>query len=138
MLWRRHHAQAQVAGKAESRQEADETNRIGRGAPTSVPGHFAGARMTQFMQVFTALVLAAFAAYAGAWYIGSIESNFALLVSLATATPGAFWLAEQCYFLPCRRRAAQALPDVTQTLQGVTQALPGSTQALPGAQHSAG
>jgi len=94
--------------------------------------------MTQFMQVFTALVLAAFAAYAGAWYIGSIESNFALLLSLATAITGAFWLAEQCYFLPWRRRAAQALPDVTQALQGVTQALPGSTQALPGAQHGAG
>ena len=34
------------------------------------------------MQTITSLVLAAFAAYVGAWYMGALEGNFALLLPL--------------------------------------------------------
>ena len=64
-----------------------------------------------FMQFFTSLVLAAFAGYVGAWYFGAIEGNFALLLFLATVITGAYWVAERVYFLPRRRRAAQAIED---------------------------
>ena len=63
------------------------------------------------MQTITAAVLAAFVGYIGAWYTGAIEGNFALLLFLATVVTGAYWLAERFYFLPQRRRAAQALLD---------------------------
>ena len=61
------------------------------------------------MQVITSLVLAAFVAYAGAWYQGSIEGNFALLLFMATVVTGIYWLAERFYFLPKRQRAAVEL-----------------------------
>jgi signal peptidase I len=63
------------------------------------------------MQYITAAVLAAFAGYVGAWYLGAIEGNFALLLFLATVVTGVYWLAERFVFLPRRRRAAQALED---------------------------
>jgi len=65
----------------------------------------------QAVQIFTSLVLAAFAGYIGAWYFGAIEGNFALLLFLATVVTGAYWLAERFYFLPQRKRAAQAIED---------------------------
>ena len=65
----------------------------------------------QFMQILTSLVLAAFVGYVGAWYLGAIEGNFALLLFLATVVTGAYWVAERFYFLPRRRRAAQAIED---------------------------
>ena len=65
----------------------------------------------QAMQTITAVVLAAFVGYIGAWYTGAIEGNFALLLFLATVVTGAYWLAERFYFLPQRRRAAQTLLD---------------------------
>ena len=46
----------------------------------------------QIMQLLTAMVLAAFAGYVGAWYMGAIEGNFALLLFLATVVTGAYWL----------------------------------------------
>jgi signal peptidase I len=61
------------------------------------------------MQFITAAVLAAFAGYAGAWYMGVVEGNFALLLFLATCVTGVYWLAERLYFLPQRRRAVAAL-----------------------------
>ncbi|MFC5498786.1 signal peptidase I [Caenimonas terrae] len=61
------------------------------------------------MPVLTAAVLAAFAGYAGAWYLGMVEGNFALLLFLATIVTGLYWLAERLYFLPRRRQAAAAL-----------------------------
>lgn len=61
------------------------------------------------MQVLTALILAAFGAYGAAWYFGSLEGNFALLLFLATLVTGMYWLAERFYFLPRRRAAAAAL-----------------------------
>jgi signal peptidase I len=61
------------------------------------------------MQVLTAAVLAAFVGYAGAWYLGVVEGNFALLLFLATIVTGIYWVAERLYFLPRRRAAAAAL-----------------------------
>jgi signal peptidase I len=61
------------------------------------------------MPFLTAVVLAAFAGYAGAWYFGVLEGNFALLLFLATLVTGLYWLAERLYFLPRRRKAAERL-----------------------------
>ena len=61
------------------------------------------------MQALTAAVLAAFAGYAGAWYMGYVEGNFALLLFLATVVTGLYWVAERLYFLPRRRKAADQL-----------------------------
>ena len=61
------------------------------------------------MQAITSLVLAAFAVYAGSWYTGLIEGNFALLLFLATVVTGTYWLAERFYFLPQRQNAAALL-----------------------------
>ncbi len=61
------------------------------------------------MQILTAMVLAAFAGYIGAWYFGAIEGNFALLLFLASVVTGLYWLAERFYFLPQRQAAAARL-----------------------------
>ncbi len=61
------------------------------------------------MSTLTAFVLAAFAGYGGAWYLGMLEGNFALLLLLATVVTGLYWVAEKLVFLPARRAAAEAL-----------------------------
>ena len=61
------------------------------------------------MPILTSFVLAGFAAYIGAWLLGRIEGNFALLLFIATVVTGLYWLAERFYFLPRRHKAAQAL-----------------------------
>jgi signal peptidase I len=61
------------------------------------------------MQVLTAMILAAFVAYGGSWYMGMLEGNFALLLFMATFVTGLYWLAERFYFLPRRHRALVAL-----------------------------
>jgi signal peptidase I len=61
------------------------------------------------MPFLTAAVLAAFVGYAGAWYFELVEGNFALLLFLATLVTGLYWLAERFWYLPRRRRAAEAL-----------------------------
>lgn len=61
------------------------------------------------MATLTAFVLAAFVSYAGAWYMGIYEGNFALLLFTATVVTGLYWLAERFYFLPQRLAQAQAL-----------------------------
>lgn len=61
------------------------------------------------MQTLTSLILAAFVGYAGAWYFGVVEGNFALLLFLATVVTGIYWLAERFYFLPQRLKAAATL-----------------------------
>ena len=61
------------------------------------------------MQALTSAVLAAFVLYAGSWYFGFVEGNFALLLFLATVVTGAYWLAERFYFLPQRQQAAAVL-----------------------------
>ena len=79
------------------------------------------------MQTLTAVVLAAFVGYAGAWYFGAVEGNFALLLFLATVVTGLYWVAERLYFLPQRRKAAATLEEraterrASLAAQGVTQ-----------------
>lgn len=79
------------------------------------------------MQILTSIVLAAFAAYIGAWYFGNIEGNFALLLFMATVVTGVYWLAERFHFLPQRQQAAMALQAQAEqrrqelASQGITQ-----------------
>ena len=61
------------------------------------------------MQVLTSFILATFVGYAGAWYLGVVEGNFALLLFLATVVTGIYWLAERFYFLPQRQKTAALL-----------------------------
>jgi signal peptidase I len=61
------------------------------------------------MATLTAFVLAAFVSYAGCWYLGLIDGNFALLMFMATVVTGIYWLAEYFYFLPQREAAAANL-----------------------------
>ncbi len=61
------------------------------------------------MSALTSLILAAFVGYAGAWYFGLLEGNFALLLFLATLVTGVYWLAERFYFLPQRQKAVAQL-----------------------------
>ena len=63
------------------------------------------------MATLTAFVLAAFMGYAASWYVGAIEGNFPLLLLIATAVTGLYWLAERFYFLPQRQAAARLLDD---------------------------
>lgn len=65
--------------------------------------------MQQTMSAITGVILAAFGAYAAAFFFGAIEGNFALLLFLATAVTGVYWLAEKFYFFPKRRRSAEQL-----------------------------
>ncbi len=69
--------------------------------------------MVGFMSSFTALLLAAFVGYGGAWYMGVVEGNFSLLLFLATVVTGIYWLLERFYFLPQRRLAVQVLEQST-------------------------
>ena len=79
------------------------------------------------MPILTAIVLAAFVGYGAAWYTGSIEGNFALLLFLATVVTGLYWLADRFIFLPRRRAAAQTLTEqrarrrAELAAQGITQ-----------------
>ena len=69
------------------------------------------------MATFTAFVLAAFVSYAGAWYLGMYEGNFALLLFTATVVTGLYWLAERFYFLPQRLAQADALASQAEQRQ---------------------
>ncbi len=79
------------------------------------------------MQTITTFVLAAFVAYGGAWYLGFVEGNFALLLFMASFVTGVYWLAERFYFLPLRTAAAAQLEVQDQqrraelTKMGITQ-----------------
>ena len=65
------------------------------------------------MQFITSMVMAAFVGYAGCWYLGFIEGNFALLLLLATVVTGIYWLAERFFFLPQRQKAVLKLEAET-------------------------
>jgi signal peptidase I len=65
------------------------------------------------MQFFTSLVLAFFVGYAGAWYLGFLEGNFALLLLMATVVTGMYWLADRFFFLPQRQKAVAQLEAET-------------------------
>jgi signal peptidase I len=69
--------------------------------------------MVGLMSSITALVLAAFVGYGGAWYMGMVEGNFSLLLFLATVVTGIYWLFERFYFLPQRRQAVQVFEQST-------------------------
>ncbi len=61
------------------------------------------------MPSITAIILAAFAAYIGAWYLGALEGNFALLLFLATSVTGVYWVLEKTIFLPQRLKESEAI-----------------------------
>ena len=63
--------------------------------------------MLGFMSSLTAVLLAVFVGYGGAWYFGAVEGNFSLLLFLATVVTGLYWLAEKFYFWPQRRKVAE-------------------------------
>jgi signal peptidase I len=65
------------------------------------------------MQFITSLILAGFVGYAGSWYLGLHDGNFALLLFMAVVVTGCYWLAERFYFLPQREKAAKALEDAS-------------------------
>jgi signal peptidase I len=65
------------------------------------------------MEVLTGFLLAAFCGYAGAWYLGMIEGNFALLMLMAVIISGAYWLAEKFYFWSQRLKAVEQLDQDT-------------------------
>ena len=65
------------------------------------------------MPILTAIILAAFGGYIAGWYFGFIEGNFALLLLLASAVTGLYWLAERFHFLPQRQAAAARLEAET-------------------------
>lgn len=65
------------------------------------------------MQVLTAIILAGFVGYAGSWYMGFHDGNFALLLFMAVVVTGCYWLAERFYFLPKREQAAKALEEAS-------------------------
>jgi signal peptidase I len=69
--------------------------------------------MVGVMSSITALVLAAFVGYGGAWYMGAVDGNFSLLLFLATVVTGIYWLFERFYFLPQRRQAVQVFEQST-------------------------
>ena len=65
------------------------------------------------MPILTAIILAAFGGYIAGWYFGFIEGNFALLLLLASAVTGLYWLAGRFHFLPQRQAAAARLEAET-------------------------
>ena len=65
------------------------------------------------MPILTAIILAAFGGYIAGWYFDIIEGNFALLLLLASAVTGVYWLAERFHFLPQRQAAAARLEAET-------------------------
>jgi signal peptidase I len=65
--------------------------------------------MQAAMGSITAVILTAFVGYALAWYTGAVEGNFALLLFLAVAVTGVYWVLEKMVFLPQRKRAAAQL-----------------------------
>ena len=79
------------------------------------------------MPLLTALILAGFAGYCAAWYMGRIPGDIELLLLAATVITLLYWLAEHLIFRPRRRAAAQALQAQAEqrraelTAQGITQ-----------------
>jgi signal peptidase I len=63
-------------------------------------------KLMKFMPSITTVVLGAFVAYGAAWYFNAVESNFSLILFIATLVTGIYWLLEKFVFLPQRNRAA--------------------------------
>ena len=79
------------------------------------------------MNLFTSVLLAAFAVYLGGWYGGQWQGNFSLLLFLMTVVTLAYWLAERYKFRPEREAAAARLVTEAEArkaqlaAQGITQ-----------------
>jgi signal peptidase I len=73
--------------------------------------------MTKFMPAITAVVLALFVGYCAAWYFGSVEGNFSLLLFLASVVTGVYWLLEKFIFLPGRQKTAAAIDEAASAKQ---------------------
>lgn len=71
-------------------------------------------KLEQIMQVITAIVLATFALYGLASFMGWIEGNFPLALLLASLVTGAYWVAERWYFAPLRQRGADSFEQAEQ------------------------
>jgi signal peptidase I len=67
--------------------------------------------LTKYMPGITAGVLGAFVAYGAAWYFNAVESNFSLILFIATVVTGIYWLLERFVFLPERNKAAAAIEE---------------------------
>ncbi len=67
--------------------------------------------LTKFMPGITAGVLGAFVAYCAAWYFNAVESNFSLILFIATLITLVYWLLERFVFLPQRKSAAAAIEE---------------------------
>ena len=76
----------------------------------------------KFMPAVTALILACFAAYCVALYLGRIEGDMAGLLLVATAVTFVYWLAERFYFAARRRAEAQAVIDAIKRRRAELQA----------------
>jgi signal peptidase I len=67
--------------------------------------------LTKFMPGITSGVLGVFVAYGAAWYFNAVESNFSLILFMATIITGVYWLLEKFVFLPDRNQAAAAIEE---------------------------
>jgi signal peptidase I len=61
------------------------------------------------MAIITSLILALFVTYGLAWYTGFLQGNFAVVLFMAVLVSGLYWVAEKLYFLPNRKKKAQAI-----------------------------
>ena len=68
-------------------------------------------KLLKFMPAATTVVLGAFVAYCAAWYFNALQSNFSLILFIATVITGAYWLLERFIFLPAREQAARAIDE---------------------------
>lgn len=66
-------------------------------------------KLLKFMPTVTSLVLGAFVAYCAAWYFNAVQSNFSLILFIATILTGIYWVLERLIFLPGRAKAAATI-----------------------------
>ena len=100
--------QAQAAGKAEGRQEAHETDRLGGSAQEAFLA-ICKWRNDANHAIFTAACWRLCGLHRRLVYRAPSRAISLLLLLLATVVTGAYWLAERIVFLPQRRQAAQAI-----------------------------
>lgn len=67
--------------------------------------------MTNILKALVGVELAGLVLYGLAWYLGAVEGNFPLILTLVTLFSGVFWVLEKLIFLPQRRAAAAQLAE---------------------------
>ncbi len=67
--------------------------------------------MTNILKALVGAELAALVLYGVAWFMGMVEGDFPLVLTLVTLFSGLFWLLEKAIFLPERRAAAARLAE---------------------------